>query len=203
MDWTVVAGGAVTALTAIATQTIGALSRRGDRKHEISQESSKRLWDGKREALIALIGWVKGVQAAATPAISPIVLQHRRSDILLFAMNNKMDFGDEVTAYAGQSVLECYERLQEMIEKAMQFPVTMMLYQLNESSQEQAAAERAWNASDKDFAQLHNAGSAAAKRVQIESTIDDATTSFDPDKVLQLADELLKEARRDLRASRP
>ena len=190
MDWIALAGIGATAAVAITAQVVGALSKRGDRRHEIALEFDKRAWDGKRDALLALLRWAKGIRREAAVIQDPVVLAYRRSDILTFIARNPLEDSDAVTAYASQNVQDRYEQLQDLLDRTWTTPVKLTMMKLNLVREAKTLIasndppDEDVSATVREVRDLMKFGTNVVMETEAEAEVDEAASSLDPDLVL-------------------
>ncbi|MBI3217406.1 MAG: hypothetical protein HYZ38_26630 [Mycobacterium sp.] len=199
------------AVVALSGQVIVASTKRGDRKHQTALEFEKRVGNEKREALLAVIRWAKGIQKKTTPNTDPLRSYHPLTNVLVFAVTHPMELDEEVTAYTGKDVQAKYEVLNNLLSNALATPYQMLVWQIkaydDEYSASMEARAQALAAQDEseydkhaDIAAVMKAGTSASHALGLREQVEGSLKlTLDPDRLHRLAVELIAVARKDMR----
>jgi hypothetical protein len=190
MDWIALASVVSSAVVAILTLVINALTKRGDRKHAASLDFEKRVWETKSGALLNLITKCESIRSAIRLTEVRGAESQRTAVYGVFDGNHFRLTSAELTAYAAGSVNAPVEQLHSLMQQANRTLAGIFFARLQEIRK--AEEEALENADFEAAGNLHDDEVETEKEVGQKSGIDVAAVDV-------LCSRIIGQARKDLR----
>jgi hypothetical protein len=190
-DWTALVSVISSAVVAVVTLVVNALMRRGDRKHAVSLEFDKRVWDAKSTALLALIEKCDVIRMTIRESERHGAAYRQGALYWVFHENFFLPGGPALTAYAAPSVNHLVDQLNQIMRQTISTDALLYVGRIPEfRKQIEEAIDRG------DFE-----GAARTRDEEVE-TMDamGKASGIDVPAVDKLCGDLIAAARRDLRS---